>query len=112
MNCVNAQDHEPRAEHDNRAIKEALCYVALHHAPCKTMLKVVMQELAELVAEQIDVFPAKEEMAEHCSADAVANKQCSDCNEHLQHGFGDHVLAHHKTHQPTLALKEPQTHWS
>ena len=80
VNCTNAQDHEPRVDRNNCIIKEAL-RVALHCAPCKTMPKVMTQELAESVAEQIDMFPAKKGILEHCSLNAVVSKQCLDCNK-------------------------------
>ena len=95
VNHTNTQDHEPREERNNRSIKEA-SRVASHRAPCKTVPKGVIQELAELVAEQINVFPAKEGMLKHCSPNAIVNKQCLDFNKHFQHGFCERVQTHHQ----------------
>jgi len=52
---------------------------------------VMTRELAELVAEQTNVFPAKQGTSEHCSPNAIVNKQHLDHGKHCQHSFGAHA---------------------
>ena len=55
---------------------------------------VMIRELAELVAERMNMFPAKQGTSEHCSPNAIMSKQPLDCRKHCQHSFGACAQAH------------------
>ena len=84
MNFTNAQDHEPKAERNNRTTKEAF-RTAFHGTPCSKMPRLMTQELAELTAEHSNCFPAKHGMSKHCSPHVIMNQEPVDCNKHCKH---------------------------
>jgi len=95
MNFTNAQDHEPKAEHNNRTIKEAF-QTAFHGTPHSRMPRLMTQELAELTAEHLNHFPAKNGTLKCCSPHVIMNQEPIDCNKHCKCELGGHVQAHHQ----------------
>ena len=58
MNYTNEQDHEPCAECNNHTIKESFG-VALHCTGYTTIPCNMIEDLAKLSAEHLNIFPAK-----------------------------------------------------
>jgi len=104
MSCTNAQEHESRSERNNQMLKEAFG-AALQQTGCQRMPVVVIRELAEPVAERMNMFPAEQGASEHCSPNAIVNKQPLDCRKHCQHSFGAHAQANAHD-EPTNAPAE------
>jgi len=77
MNFANAQDHEPKAERNNRTTKEAF-RTAFHRTPHSRMPRLMMQELAELTTERSNCFPAKHGMSKCCSPHVIVNQEPVD----------------------------------
>ena len=70
------------------------------------MLKVMMQDIAKLCAEQqLNMFPVNHGTSECHSPSATMSKQPLDCDEHCQHSSGEHVQAHHEK-EPTNTMVE------
>ena len=64
MNYTNAQDHEPHTERNNRTIKNQI-RVGLHRSTYKTILHVMIRQLAITSTEKFNNFPAKCGISEH-----------------------------------------------
>ena len=92
MNYTNAQDHESRAERNNRTIKEAF-RTALHRTGYAVIPKIMIQELAELVTERLNMFPAKHGISQYYSPAVIMNRRPLDYTKHCQHSFGEYVQA-------------------
>ena len=104
MNYTNAQDHEPRAERNNRTIKNGF-RLAFHRTGYKAVPIVLMHELGMLIAERINMFPAKHGMSECFSPNAIMNKEQMDFNKHCKYSFGEFAQAHHQNN-PTNTVEE------
>ena len=92
MNYTNAQDHESRAERNNRTIKEAF-RTALHRTGYAVIPRIMIQELAELVTERLNMFPAKHGISQYYSPAVIMNRRPLDYNKHCKHSFGEYVQA-------------------
>ena len=55
MNYTNAQDHEPRAERNNRTIKNQI-RIGLHRSTYKTIPRVMIRQLAITSTEKFNNF--------------------------------------------------------
>ena len=104
VNFANVQDHKPKAERNNRTIKEGF-RTAFHQTPHSTMPRLTMQELAELTTKHLNCFPAKHGMSKCCSPHVIVNQEPIDCNKHCKHSFGECVQAHHQN-DPAQTMAE------
>jgi hypothetical protein len=58
MNFTNAQDHVPEAERNNCTIKERI-RAAYHRLPCKAIPRIMINYLAMIQANKLNLFPVK-----------------------------------------------------
>ena len=58
MNYATTDEHVPEAERNNRTIKERI-RATYHNLPFQAMPKVMLQYLAMVCADQLNLFPAK-----------------------------------------------------
>ena len=93
MNYANAQDHNPRAERNNRTIKESF-RTALHRTGYSTIPKVMIQDLAEVCAERLNLFPAKHGVSQYYSPQTIVTGIQLDYEKHCKYEFGEYVQAH------------------
>jgi hypothetical protein len=72
MNFTNAQDHVPEAEQNNRTIKERI-RAAYHRLPYKAIPRIMINYLAMVQANQLNLFPAKGGVSKYYSV----HKSCT-----------------------------------
>ena len=95
MSCTNAKDHVAAAEHNDHTIKESIC-TTCHRSGHTTMPRQMITALVEHGVKQLNVFPAKHGISQHCSPETIVTGRTIDCNKHCQHEFGTCAQAHHE----------------
>ena len=93
MNYMNAQDHVPVAERNNRTIKEAV-RTALHRLLYKRILKLMIKELVTLCTNRLNWFPAKNGISNNYSPMTIITGKTIDYKKDCVHEFGTYVQAH------------------
>ena len=67
MHYARTDEHIPEAKHNNRMLQECI-RDTYHKLQYKAMPKLMLQHLAMLVAEQLNMFPAKGAISTHTTA--------------------------------------------
>ena len=104
MNYSNAQDHVPAAERNNRALKETF-QTMLHRSGYSTIPRPMIIALGEYIAEYYNMFPARNSISEHYSANMLVAQKVLNYKKHCQYEFGTYVQAHHQN-EPTNIMAE------
>ena len=92
VNCANTGEHTPRAERNNRTIKDSFRRTCLR-VNYKRTPRAMIETLGEITAERLNMFPAKNGMSSHCSPATIATRKVLDCNKHCECSFGEHLQA-------------------
>ena len=92
MNYTNTQDHEPRAEINNRTIKNQI-WVGLHRTTYKTILRVMIQHLAITSTDKFNNFPAKPRVSDYSSPETLLTGKTLDYKKDWLCEFGEHLQA-------------------
>ena len=92
MNYTTMGEHVPKAERNNRTIKERI-RAAYHNLPYKHLPKVMWRKLAMLCTDQLNYFPAKGGVSAYFSPYTLMTGKQLDYNKHCQIPFGQYVQA-------------------
>jgi hypothetical protein len=98
MNFTNTLDHVPRAERNNRTIKERV-WVAYHRLPYKALPRTLIRYLVITQASQLSLFPAKGRISPYYSLRTILGLPVLDYEKHCAVPFGAYVQANHETNQ-------------
>ena len=95
MNYANTQDCVASVECNDQTIEETVC--TTHHC-CNYSAtpKQMIVALAKHSVNQLNVFPAKHDISEHCSPETVITGYTMDCTKQCQHEFRACAQANHK----------------
>ena len=104
MNYKNLQDHQSRAERNNRTIKKN-ARVILHRMGYQVIPRTMIQALVEYATEQFNIFPSKHRISSYYSLRLIMTQQPLEYNKHCKYKFGEYVQAHHQN-QPTNTMAE------
>ena len=96
VNCLNAQDHEPRIERNNRTIRNQV-QLGLHRTGCKAIPRLMIKELAINATNKHDFFTAKKGTSDMHSTETLVTGRQLDYKKHCPHEFGECVQTH--THE-------------
>ena len=89
-NFASAGEHVPRAEQNNRAIKERV-RAACHQLPLQHLPRILVTYLAMNSARKLNFFPAKHGVSKHCSPRMMLRHENLDCQRDCAHVTGKHV---------------------
>jgi hypothetical protein len=98
MNFMNALDHVPEVERNNRTIKERV-RAAYHRLPYKALPRQLIRYLVTTQASQINFFPAKGGISPYYSLRTILGLPVLDYEKHCAVPFGAYVQANHETNQ-------------
>ena len=104
VNYTAAQEHVPRAEHNNRTIKEAF-RTAYHRTGYTTIPKLMIEELAVISTNRLNMFPAKHGISSYYSPATIVTGKVLDYNKHCKYEFGEYVQVHNQNN-PTNEMME------
>jgi hypothetical protein len=93
---TNAQDHVPEAEQNNRTIKDRI-RAAYHRLPYKVIPRIMINYLAMIQANQLNIVPVKGGVSQYYSPRMILNQTNLDYIKHCVVPFGTYVLASHKS---------------
>jgi hypothetical protein len=96
MNFTNAQDHVPEAERNNRTIKERI-RAAYHRLPYKAIPRIMINYLAMIQANKLNLFPVKGGVSKYYSPRMILNQTNLDYTKHCVVPFGAYVQANHES---------------
>jgi hypothetical protein len=96
MNFTNAQDHVPEAEQNNQTIKERI-RAAYHRLPYKAIPQIMINYLAMIQANQLNLFPVKGGVSKYYSSRMILNQTNLDYTKHCVVPFGAYVQANHES---------------
>jgi hypothetical protein len=96
MNFTNAQDHVPEAQRNNRTIKERI-RAAYHRLPYKAISQIMINYLAMIQANQLNLFPVKGGVSKYYSPRMILNQTNLDYTKHCVVPFGSYVQANHES---------------
>jgi hypothetical protein len=97
MNFTNAQDHVPEAERNNQTIKERI-RAAYHRLPYKAIPQIMINYLAMIQANQLNLFPTKGGVSKYYySPRMILNQTNLDYTKHCVVPFGAYVQANHES---------------
>ena len=99
MNYATTDEHVPEAERNNRTIKERI-RATYHNLPFKALPKVMLQYLAMVCTDQLNLFPAKGGVSAYYSPLVILTGRPYDFWKHCQVPFGAYVQASNEP-QPT-----------
>jgi hypothetical protein len=93
MNFVSKEEHVPKAERNNRVIKERTRAV-YHHLPYKNIPKIMVQEGVADTVLRINWVPPKGGVLQRFSPYAIIHQKKVDYKKHCMYTFGDYVQTH------------------
>ena len=93
MNYAAAQEHVPRAERNNRTIKERV-RATYHALPYEHLPRTVVKYLVSEATKKLNFFPNKNGVSKHYSPRMIVHQENLDFDRHCKHAFGEYVLAH------------------
>jgi hypothetical protein len=96
MNFTNAQDHVPEAERNNRTIKERIG-AAYHRLPYKAIPRIMINYLAMIQANKLNLFPVKGGVSKYYSPRMILNQTNLDYTKHCVVPFGAYIQANHES---------------
>jgi hypothetical protein len=96
MNFTNAQDHVPEAERNNRMIKERI-QAAYHRLPYKAIPRIMINYLAMIQANKLNLFPVKGGVSKYYSPRMILNQTNLDYTKHCVVPFGAYIQANHES---------------
>jgi hypothetical protein len=96
MNFTNAQDHVPEAERNNHTIKERI-RAAYHRLPYKAIPRIIINYLAMIQANKLNLFPMKGGVSKYYSPRMILNQTNLNYTKHCVVPFGAYVQANHKS---------------
>jgi hypothetical protein len=96
MNFMNAKDHVPEAEQNNRTSKERI-RASYHRLPYKAIPRIVIRHMALNQANQLNLFPVKGGVSSYYSPQMLLNQTSLDFMKHCTVPFGAYVQANHAT---------------
>eukprot|EP00957_Ditylum_brightwellii_P000900 71956-Ditylum_brightwellii.AAC.1 len=77
MNYDSAQEHVPRAEHNNRTIKEQV-WCEYHNSPFDHLPRIMLKYMASEQARKLNYFPAQHEVSKHYSPCMILHQENID----------------------------------
>jgi hypothetical protein len=101
MNFTNAQDHVPEAERNNHTIKERI-RAAYHRLPYKAIPRIMINYLAMIQANKLNLFPVKGGISKYYSPCMILNQANLDYTKHCVVPFGAHVQANRESTKTSL----------
>ena len=93
MEYAAPQAHVPRAERNNRTIKERI-RATFHRLPYNALPRPLMKALVSESARKLNFFPAKHGISSHYSPRQIVHRQTLDANHHCRFALGAYVQAH------------------
>jgi hypothetical protein len=101
MNFTNAQNHVPEAERNNQTIKERI-RAAYHRLPYKAIPRIMINYLAMIQANKLNIFPVKGGVSKYYSPRMILNQTNLDYTKQCVVPFGAYVQANHKSTKTSL----------
>jgi hypothetical protein len=92
MSFTNALDHVPKADRNNRTIKERV-RAAYHRLPYKALPRQLIRYLVQTQASQLNLFPAKGGISPYYSPRTILGLPTLDYVNHCKVPFGAYVQA-------------------
>lgn len=86
-------EHVPRAERNNRVIKERV-RSAYHRLPYVHLPRIMVKYMVMESARKLNFFPAKQGVSKHYSPRMILHHENLDYNRHCKFAFGEYVLGH------------------
>ncbi len=93
MNYASAQEHVPRAERNNRTIKERV-RSTYHRLPYDHLPRIMVKYLVMESTKKLNFFPNKHGVSKHYSRRMILHQENLDYNRHCKFVFGEYVQAH------------------
>jgi hypothetical protein len=93
MNFANPQEHVPRAERNNRVIKERVRSV-YHRLPYERIPRIMVHYLVTESTKKLNFFPAKHGVSKYYSPRMIVNHESLDYSKHCKYSFGIYVQGH------------------
>ena len=95
VNYASAQEHVPRAERNNRTIKERI-RSTFHRLPYNNLPKIMVKYLVSESAKKLNFFPSKNGISKYYSPRMILHQENLDYNKHCKFTFGEYVLGHNE----------------
>jgi hypothetical protein len=108
INFTNAQDHVPEAERNNGTIKERI-RAAYHRLPYKAIPRIMINYLAMIQANELNLFPVKGGVSKYYSPRMILNQTNLANTKNCVLPFGAYVQANHESTKRAPMLQE---HWT
>ena len=80
---------------NNRTIKESF-HIALYRTGYTTIPKVMIEDLAEICKEQLNMFPAKHGVSSYYSPEALVTGKILEYDRHCKYLYGEYIQAHNE----------------
>ena len=93
VNYATADEHVPRAERNNRVIKERV-RTTYHRLPYTTLPRTMVKYMVLESARKLNFFPSKNGVSKYYSPRMILHQENLDFAKHCQFTFGEYVQAH------------------
>jgi hypothetical protein len=93
VNYASAQEHVPRAERNNRTIKERV-RATYHRLPYDHLPRILVKYLVMESTKKLNFFPNRHGVSKHYSPRMILHQENLDYNRHCQFVLGEYVQAH------------------
>ena len=95
MNYANTKEHVPRAERNNRTIRERV-RASYYQMPYKHLPRILVKYMVSEAARKLNYFPAKHGISKYYSPRMIVHKENIDYDKHCKFVLGEYVQAHDK----------------
>ncbi len=103
MNCANPQEHVPKAERNNRTIKERI-RATYHRIPFKCLPRLMVKVLVADSAQKQNFFPAKDGILEYYSPCMILYEHNIEYDKHCLYSFGTYVHTHDEPDKSNMTV--------
>eukprot|EP00957_Ditylum_brightwellii_P063747 4837013-Ditylum_brightwellii.AAC.1 len=86
MNYASAQEHVPRAERNNRTIKEQVRW-EYHRSPFNHLPQIMLNYMVSEQARKLNYFPVQHGVSKHYSPRMILHQENIDYHRHCQFTF-------------------------
>ena len=95
MNFANPQAHVPRAERNNRVIKERV-HATYHRLPYSNLPRIMVVYLVREATKKLNFYPAKHGLSKYYSPRMIVHKEGLNYDKHCKYSFGTYVQGHNE----------------
>jgi hypothetical protein len=93
VNYATANEHVPRAERNNRTIKERV-RTTYHRLPYNKLPRIMVKYMTLEATKKLNYFPNKNGVSKYFSPRMILHRENLDFHQHCQYTFGEYVQAH------------------